>query len=160
MKSKSGKTSHDFDTLCAADVMRRDIVTVRASDPIDEVERVIADAKISGVPVIGDTGRIIGILSTTDLVDRYADNAEPEDARFESSDEDGDETIVEYEGNRSRLCAADVMTPEVESIPSSTPLRDVARRMVEREIHRLMVVDDGKLVGLVSTLDVLRAVAG
>ncbi|MEZ5214963.1 MAG: CBS domain-containing protein, partial [Microbacterium sp.] len=147
MKSKPEKQPLDLDALIAADVMHRDIVTVRASDTIDEVERVLADAHVSGVPVIGDTGRIIGILSTSDLVDRYADAEETDDAVFGAANDDGDQEIVRYHPEERAVCAADVMTPEIESIPSSTPLREVARRMVAGEIHRLLVVDEGRLVG-------------
>ena len=159
MKPKSQKQPLDLDALVAADVMHRDVVTVLASDPIDEVERVLADAHVSGVPVIGDTGRVIGILSTSDLVNRYADKEEADDAVYSAANDDGDQEIVEYHPDGRLLCAADVMTPDIESIPSATPLREVAHRMVVGEIHRLLVVDEGRLVGLISTLDVLRAIA-
>jgi CBS domain-containing protein len=160
MKPKRAKHSPDLDALCAADVMQRDLVTVQASDPIEEVARTISEAHVGGVPVIGDTGHIVGILSTRDLVKRYADaNAEPGEAVFGATDEEGDEEIVDYEPDGSELCAADVMSPDIASVPSTTPLREVARRMVEGEVHRLLVVDDGRLVGLVSTLDILRAIA-
>ncbi|MCA8975139.1 MAG: CBS domain-containing protein [Planctomycetes bacterium] len=159
MKAKRESSPVDLESLCAADVMQRELVTVQASDSIEEVERIIADAKVSGVPVIGDGGRIIGILSTSDLVSRYAADDDHESPHFDTADEDEDDELVDYEPDSNRVCAADVMTPEIQSIPSSTPLREVARRMADGEIHRLLVVDQGRLVGLVSTLDVIRAIA-
>jgi CBS domain-containing protein len=54
---------------------------------------------------------------------------------------------------------ADIMTREPVTTPSSTRIRDLARLLVDRKIHRALVVDDGKLVGIVTSTDVLRAVA-
>ncbi|MFO1076390.1 MAG: CBS domain-containing protein [Planctomycetota bacterium] len=153
-------TKHlDFDAMCAKDVMQRELVTVRVSDTLEEVERILADSKISGVPVVDENDRVLGVLSASDLVDRYADGEETKEERgYAAEDDDGDEEYLEREDDDG-LCAGDVMTPEIESIDPDTSLRQVAKLMVSRRIHRLLVVQKGKLVGIVSTLDVMRAVA-
>lgn len=149
--------------LNASDIMQRDLVTVRASDPLDEVERVLADARISGVPVLDEEGQMLGVLSTKDLVRSHAEDAEiPEDLGFQDSVLDADDTepVAYRRSGSGALCAGDVMTTEVATIAPDTAFVEIARRMVDREVHRLMVVDRGRLVGIVTTMDVLRPLAG
>ncbi len=149
----------DFETLRAADVMQRDVVTVRVSDSLEEVERVLADAKVGGVPVLDENERILGVLSTTDLVDRYAGDEDDQDARtYVGEDDEGEDEYVEG-GEANGLCAGDVMTPEIESVSPEASLREVATVMATRRIHRVLVVQRERLVGIVTTLDVMRAIA-
>jgi len=153
----------DFADLRASDVMQRDLVCVRASDPLEEVERVLADARVSGVPVLDDDDQILGVLSTKDLVRSHAEDTEvPKDLGFQDTVLDADDTEpVAYRRSKSgELCAGDVMTTEVASIAPDATLVETARAMVKNEVHRLLVVDRGRLVGIVSTMDVLRPIAG
>jgi len=160
----------EFESLCVADVMQRDLITVHASDPIDVVERVLADARISGVPVLDDNEKVIGILSMADLVDRYAElderseAPEPEQRERAGGEQDEDEESTEVvafrHDEREELCAGDLMTTKVTFVKPATGLREAARIMVQDRIHRLLVVDKGRAVGILTTLDVLRAIAG
>jgi len=153
----------DLTDLRARDVMNREIVCVRASDSLEEVERVLADARVSGVPVLDDEDHVLGVLSTKDLVRRHAEAAEvPEDLGFQDTVLDADDTEpVAYRRSESGApCAGDVMTTEVASVGPDTSLAEVARTMVQREVHRVPVVDGGRLVGIVSTMDILRPIAG
>lgn len=150
----------DIGWLCAADIMQREVVSVRASDTVEEVERILADAGVSGVPVLAADGKVLGVLSTSDLVERYANREDPAGMPLTSVDDDGNDITLEP-GTRDalRLTAADMMTPEAETIAPDTNLREVARRMVDGGIHRLLVVEDGRLAGILSTIDILRALA-
>ncbi|MBL8728192.1 MAG: CBS domain-containing protein [Planctomycetes bacterium] len=153
----------DLADLRARDVMQHDLVCVRASDPLTEVERVLADARVSGVPVLDDDGQMLGVLSAKDLVRSHAEDAEvPEDLGFQDTvlDPDDTEPVAYRRSQGGVMCAGDVMTTDVASVGPDTSLVEVARTMVQREIHRLLVVDRGRLVGIVSTLDVLRPLAG
>lgn len=153
----------DFADLRVDDVMQRDLVSVRASDRIEEVERVLADARVSGVPVLDDDGHMLGVLSTKDLVRHHAEDAEvPEDLGFQDSVLDAEDTepVAYRRSQAGELCAGDVMTTEVASIAPDASLIETARTMVQNEVHRLMVLEHGRLVGIVSTMDVLRPLAG
>jgi len=153
----------DFASLCAGDFMQRNLITVHACDPIREVERVLADAKISGVPVLDDNDEIVGVLSMADLVNRYAEAPEIEDEgnRRELDDDEDDTEITAFQRfEPDELCAGDLMTPEITAVTPTASLREASRIMVQKQIHRLLVVDRGRVVGLLSTLDVLRAIAG
>ncbi|MBL9076404.1 MAG: CBS domain-containing protein [Planctomycetes bacterium] len=152
-----------FAEIRVADVMQRELVHVRATDALEEVERVLADARISGVPVLDDDDQMLGVLSNKDLVRRRAEDSEaPEELGFEDTVLDAEETEpVAYRRPRgSGLCAGDVMTTDVASVAPDTGLAEAARLMVQREVHRLMVVQRGRLVGIVTTLDLLRPLAG
>jgi CBS domain-containing protein len=167
-----GKTSarelpSEFATLCVADVMQRNLVTVHASDPIEEVERVLAEAKVSGVPVLDDNEEVIGILSVSDLVNRYAeDDGLPEEADYrdlddadDGDDEDSTEILAFRRPDDAEVCAGDVMTTDISFVGPNASLREAAGVMVRQHIHRLLVVDRGRAIGILSTLDILRAIA-
>jgi CBS domain-containing protein len=170
-----GKTSarelpRDFATLCVADVMQRNLVTVHASDPIEEVERVLAEAKIGGVPVLDDNEEVIGILSMSDLVNRYAEDdglpeeadyrdLDPDDDEDEDPDEESTEILAFRRPDNASVCAGDVMTADISFVSPSASLREAAGVMVRQHIHRLLVVERGRAIGILSTLDILRAIA-
>lgn len=153
----------NFADLRASDVMQRDLICVQASDPLEEVERVLADARISGVPVLDEDGQMLGVLSAKDLVRRHAEDTEvPEDLGFQDTVLEAEDTepVAYRRSQRGELVAGDVMTTEVATISPDENLIATARTMVEREVHRLLVVERGRLVGIVSTMDVLRPLAG
>ncbi len=168
MKTTAQRDSHDlpadFPNLCAGDFMQRNLITVHACDPIREVERILADAKISGVPVLDDNDEIVGVLSMADLVNRYAEapDIETEGNRRDLDDdaEDSTEITAFRRFEPDELCAGDLMTPGITAVAPTASLREASRIMVEKQIHRLLVVDRGRVVGLLSTLDILRAIAG
>ena len=149
--------------LRACDVMQRDVVSVRASDTVAEVERVLTDARISGLPVIDDNDRVVGVLSTKDLVRRRADGLSvQESAGYGVADEllDDTEPMLFDQPDGQPPCAGDLMTTEVVSVGPEATLVEVAGKMVENEVHRLLVVEGDKLLGLISTMDLLRPLAG
>lgn len=150
-----------FATLRASDIMQRELVTVHASDPLREVEATLVDAQVSSLPVLDDDGCVLGIVSMREVVSRYAalhdlpDDTDP-DAFADPID---DSEPVAYERRGDGPCAGDVMTTEMVSVAPFAPLTEVARRMVETGSHRVLVTDQGRLLGLLSTMDVLRAIA-
>ncbi len=166
MKSVPARSRPDelpkFHSLTAADVMQRNLITVRLSDPLHEVERTLAEAQVSGVPVLDDDGKLAGLLSLSDVVARYAaDRDLPGDDGMPRFGDDIDETeVVAFERDTDdQPCAGDLMTADVKTVPPDAPLREVARVMVQNRIHRVLVVDRGQVRGLISTLDLLGAVA-
>jgi len=149
----------DLDATCAADVMQKKFVTVQAGDPIHEVERVLADAKVGGVPVLDDNEHVLGVISTIDLVNRRADDDGPEEADYLGVDDDDTGVLGFHRAIVDEACAGDLMSGELAFVPPTASLREVSRIMVNEHLHRLLVVDQNRLLGLVSTMDVLRAIA-
>jgi CBS domain-containing protein len=101
--------------------------------PLSEVQHLFEGRDISAVPVVDATGSLVGIVSSTDLLRATLDNP-PE-----------------------RL-VRDIMRTEVVTVDDTGSLRDAAEKMVEHHIHRLVVIKNGKPVGVVSTRDAMRAV--
>lgn len=125
------------------EVMQTDLLTMRGTDTVGSAVTLLAQSHISGVPVVDDHGRLAGVLSSTDILGALAEHSEP-DAR-ESVFED---TLVQ-----------EIMTPRPETITPEASVKDAAQRMVYLEIHRIFVEDAGRLVGVVSTTDLVRALA-
>lgn len=155
------RRANDFGALRAADVMQRELITVHASDPLREVEQVLVDAQVSAVPVLDADDQVLGIVSMRDVVSRYAaDHDLPADADEDSFADDIEETEpVAYQRLDGEPCAGDVMATDLVSVGPNALLTDIARRMVDNGTHRVLVIDRQRLLGLVSTMDMLRAIA-
>jgi CBS domain-containing protein len=127
-----------------ADVMQTNLLTVRGTDTVGSAIALLAESHVSGVPVVDDHGRLAGVLSSSDILEALAEHNEPEarEAVFE-------ETLVQ-----------EVMTPRPQTITPDAEVKDAAQRLLYLEIHRLFVEQEGRLVGVVSTTDLVRALAG
>jgi CBS domain-containing protein len=139
--------------------MKTDLIVVQDSAPLSEVERVLAEDRVSGAPVVNGAGKVVGVVSMRDLVERYANDPDARSRRGTSSETDADLDSYDVPTD-SEATAADVMTGDVHWIPSSAGLAEVAREMTRLGVHRLLVRDGNQYVGLVGTMDVLRALAG
>jgi CBS-domain-containing membrane protein len=147
--------------VTARDIMRRDVVTVPYSASLSEVERVLSDHRISGAPVTDEAGHLIGVVSMKDLMERYAEDpdARPRHGRgyyhlstHDLEDEDFDSFEVPAEAEET---AQDVMTALVITVPASAGLKEIAEVMTKHRVHRVLVQDAGKTVGLISTMEIL-----
>jgi CBS domain-containing protein len=139
--------------------MRPVILAVHADTPLAEVARVLTRQGISGAPVVSSAGRLVGVVSLTDLA-RRAGSARGEQGYFAAPAEGGlGGAPARTPRLRSQGTAASVMTRRLHSVPVRATLPYVARRMLEARIHRLFVESDGRLVGILSTTDVLAVLA-
>jgi CBS domain-containing protein len=152
--------------LTAADIMETRVITVSRTAPLSEVERLLTDNGISGMPVTDAAGRAIGVVSYRDLLERYAEDetARPRRGRgfYQlSTGELEDEDVESFDvPGESEDTVEDVMTPEVIRVGRGASLREVCRTMVRHSVHRVLVTDEGthEVVGIISSMGVLRAV--
>lgn len=151
--------------LNAGDVMQQSVNTVRAKSTLVDLDRALCEKHQSGFPVVDDTGRLVGVVSRTDVVRKLA--AEQSWAEY-GSDYYCDlsqgsvslEPLAAQIGRRlEEASVADVMSRDPVTIERSTSLQELAQVMSERGVHRLPVVDGDELVGIVTTMDVTRLVA-
>jgi CBS domain-containing protein len=168
-KAASGRSqAGDWQQLTAADIMQRDVVTVTTSMPLSEVEQVLSENRITGVPVTDEAGHIVGVLSARDLMERHTQ--EPEGAQQERGlgyfsvttnelEEEDLEAFVPQTGSASEATAGEVMTAQVFTVPANAGLRKVAGEMVKHGIHRVLVHEANRTVGIISTTDLLRVMA-
>jgi CBS domain-containing protein len=142
----------------AADVMVTNVITVGPDATVQEVAGILLTNRISGVPVIGADGELIGIVSEGDLM-RRAESGTGRRRPWWLSVLTGREVLAgEYVKEHSRK-VADVMTPQVVTATPDTPLQDIATTLEKNGIKRVPIVKDGKVVGIVSRANLLQALA-
>jgi CBS domain-containing protein len=137
--------------------MSTTLYTVERSTPVRDVIRLLIDQRISGVPVVED-GAVVGIISEGDLILRERAYRQRGGMAFLAQQlfEDHEKLAVEYRKAHG-LVAEDVMAEPVITVLPGTPVEEIAHLMAERHIKRVPVIEDGRLVGIVSRGDVLRA---
>jgi CBS domain-containing protein len=150
----------DEAVFTAADLMTRDVAVVHPETSLLEAVKLMARRRISGVPVVDDADNIVGILSEGDLV-RWHEGYTERQARWLDMLADGFELAPEFllgiqEQQRK---VKSVMSAGVTTVTEDTPARDVAHLMHTKNIKRVPVVRDGKLVGIVARSDLVRALA-
>ena len=124
--------------LTARDLMQTDVLSVNPGTALVDVHRLFLEEEIHGAPVIDDDGRVLGVISSNDLL----------------------RAVLEAADGRARhrdMVAEDIMVREIVEVPSTTSAAEIARIMHGQRIHRVLVVDDGDLLGLVTTFDLVRA---
>jgi CBS domain-containing protein len=138
-------------------IMSTALLTVERGTPVREVIRILIENRISGVPVIDD-GAVVGIISEGDLILRERAYRQRGGMAFLAQQlfEDHEKLALEYRKAHG-LVAEDVMSEPVVTILPGMPVEEIAHLMAERHIKRMPVVESGKLVGIVSRGDVLRA---
>ncbi len=151
-----------------ADIMQRQVRTIHPDKTLPDLERELLRHHIGAMPVVERGGQLAGIVSRSDVVrqlclqrslgeamaDAYRDQT---DASFADRSQSAIAGEIGQRMERSRV--RDVMIRDVLTVPPDLPVAKAAQLLVERRIHRLPVVEDGKLVGIVSSLDFTRLVA-
>ncbi len=134
---------HHEDAMTVAELMQRKVKTVRSQASVAEAIVSLADAHISGMPVVDGAGKVIGVLSTTDVLTAEAEADDPatRQALFENTE------------------VREIMTPRPFIIAPGEDIREAARRMLYTDVHRLFVAEGDQVVGIISTTDIVRAVA-
>jgi CBS domain-containing protein len=140
----------------AKDVMTTKVATVGPDMPINAIAALCLDRHISAVPVIDDDRRILGIVSEGDLMRRGETERRP--SWWLAAFSNAEELAREFTKTRG-IRAKDVMTREVLTVTEETPIATIAELLEKRRIKRVPVVRDGRIVGIVSRADLLRALA-
>ncbi len=139
----------------ASGIMTRDVISVGPETPVREIATMMLERRISGVPVVDAERRVLGIVSEGDLIRRpeiETDHAPTGWLSLFLSDEERSRDFVKSHGRVAR----EVMTKPATCVAPETPLDEVVRLMERHRVKRLPVVDNGKLVGLVTRADLLR----
>lgn len=147
---------HAEDRLASArpvgEVMNKDVITVGKGTGLDEVSRLLSEHRISGLPVVDDAGRVVGVISEADLICMARDSGHS--FRDVLKHMLGEPLHEHRAGNR----VEDIMSSPAITTTPTADIRAAARVMTERRIKRLPVVDDeGRLVGIISRADIVRA---
>jgi CBS domain-containing protein len=140
------------------ELMNPDVVTLRPEQTLVEAQEILASKSVSGAPVVDAAGRVLGVVSQNDLVRKAAhpDTVAQAGQFFSSVEDYADLGSTRVAASSQHV--SDVFTPRVYSVNRDTGVAVAANIMRERRIHRLLVIDKGVLVGIISSLDLLRVV--
>jgi CBS domain-containing protein len=145
----------------AKEIMTSPVFTVSPETPVAQIARLLREKHISGVPVIDDTGQVVGIVTEIDLIKRHARVHFPIYLPFLDS-------LIFLESPRRYLedvhralgaTAQDIMTQSVRTAAPETDVEDIATLMVEERANPIPILDEsGALAGIVSHTDIVRLV--
>ncbi|NUQ77470.1 MAG: CBS domain-containing protein [Polyangiaceae bacterium] len=122
--------------LLVRDIMTKSVLTLAKDTPLSDAATTLSNMGVSGAPVCDEGGRVIGVFSKSDIVNKLADGTPA-----------------------SELTVGSLMTNHVFSVRAGDPLKTAVWLMVFENVHRLMVIgDDGRLAGILTPMDVLKAI--
>ena len=152
-------------TRSVKDLMSADIMTIVDDMTTDEAAQYLIEHEISGAPVVDEQGRLVGVLSMTDIGRSVAEPSEVgPSAGSGFYRDDGVEIALDDARQRSirepAVTVRDVMTPAVHQLAATASAAEAARRMVEQHVHRLVVTEGTKPVGIITSTDLLKLLAG
>lgn len=152
--------------LVAKDIMNSDVIVAQDNMTVQELTNLLTSNMITGAPVVDDSGKPVGVVSTTDIVrSRVGRTAtfkeKPEPSYYLRSWEDklDEEEVRHFHIEEDDgLLVRDIMTPLIFKVPENAGIAEMADTMIGGRIHRLIVTKEDRVVGIVTTLDMLKAI--
>lgn len=152
--------------LTAKDVMNPHVLSVPADWTIEELGQFLIDKAITGAPVIDESGKFIGVVSLTDIVRQGSMTElrmradEPHDYYLHGwenrlSPEDLSSFHVE---EKPQITVREIMTPMIFKVDEHTSIQEISDTMIDGRVHRLLVTHEGKIIGIVTTMDLLKVI--
>ena len=144
--------------LKVKDIMTTELITVSPETEIVQATKLLLENRINGVPVLDETGRLVGILCQSDLIAQQQKIPIPSFFTLLDglipliSEKQLDKQVRKI----AAITVAQAMTPNPVTVQPDTDIEEVAALMVERNFHTIPVVDQGELVGIVGKEDILR----
>ncbi len=145
----------------ASKLMTRDVISVRPDTPTSHIARLLLDKGISAVPVVDETGAPVGIVSEGDLIGREEPDREARRDWWLALLAEGEPLNTDFVASlrHSERLARDVMSSPVVTVDENTDAGEIARILQSYHIKRVPVLRDGRVAGIVSRADLLRALA-
>ena len=142
--------------MIAKDIMSRDVVTAIPEMTLHELSELLIDNQITGVPVIGADGILVGVISQTDIV-RHERESKPQThvPGYYIQEHVLPQGFQIETPDYTRV--KDCMTPIVISGRENDSVVELAQMMLAQRIHRIVITDKGRLQGIVTTVDLLQA---
>jgi len=145
----------------ARDIMTRDIISVTRETSIQELSRIFMDKGVNGLPVVDEDGNVVGVVTQGDLIEQKKQLHIPTViALFDWVMPL--ESEKKFEADVKRMTAAkvgDIYHKGAVTVEADADLTEVATLMAEEDAHTLPVVEDGRLVGIIGKLDIIRGFA-
>lgn len=151
-------------TMTARDVMNSEVMAIRDDLTAREAAAFLIENQIAGAPVIDGAGRLVGVVSLTDLAENESERPDIVGDSGTAVDERGWAGSVDPADLRALhvesddVLVRDIMTPAVYTVSDDTPVGTVAQAMIAGRIHRLFVTHHARVVGIVTPLDLLALI--
>ena len=145
--------------LKAKDIMTSEVITVRQDTPIKDLAEILWKNRISGVPVLDEAGKIVSVVTESDLIDQTKKVHIPtmisllDSVIFLESSKKTEQEIRKMSGNT----AGDISSSDLVTVTEETGLDEIATIMSEKNLHTLPVMQDDKLVGVIGKSDIIRS---
>lgn len=148
--------------LKAKDIMTTDVITVKPSTTIEELSKKLMKHNISGLPVVNDTGDLIGIVTENDLISQNKRLHIPTVMRL------FDAFIVlespgKIEKEMKKMTATtvdDICSKKVITVAEDTSVEEIATIMSEKKVHLIPVVQGKKILGIIGKMDLIKGIKG
>ena len=151
--------------ITARDIMETQVVTLSPDEPLVNVERLFFKEEIHGAPVVADDGRLLGMIGSLDLLRAAAEDHDSLQAEagsasylreiFEFSEFGPTSTLADFRERLGERVVSELMSDGAVTVSPDTPVSEVARAMRENRTHRVLVAEQGKLQGIISTFDLV-----
>ncbi len=147
--------------LKAKDIMTKEVVTVKADTTIEELARLLMKEQISGVPVVADNGKLLGVVTENDLISKNSRLHIPTILRlFDAYIPLGTSRMESDIKKMAASTVGEMCTKEVTTVDEEASVEYIATIMTEKRIHLLPVLREGKLVGIIGKKDLIKGLAG
>lgn len=149
----------------ARDVMSRHVVSVAPEGSLIDVYRVFVEEGIHGAPVVDEANELQGVITSADLLRAVSEQHESagSDSKYfrdlmEFSTPDWLPSSEDFQDRLSELTVSDFMTETALTVAPEASAQEVARQMCSHQVHRVFVVEDQLVVGIVSALDLVALI--
>lgn len=145
--------------MLAKDIMTKDVITVRPEDEVEKVAQLLLENKISGIPVVDENHRVVGMITEKDLMIKATELKVP----FYLTLFDSIiflENPIRFKNDLKKYTASqvkDAMTEKVHWVAEDTPVSAIAEMMQKENINRVPVLRHGKIMGIVTRNDILKS---
>lgn len=155
------------ESLVAADFMQRDVVTVGPTDTLRDALALMTENHVTGLPVMDAKSRCVGLITASDILNYEEEHAEvPAEVgmtqHFNADIQQWESVPLSAFGLEEfgDVRVEEVMSRDLIWVERQTPLQEVARRMVDERVHRVLVMDENNLLyGIISSYDFVRVMA-
>lgn len=147
--------------LAARDIMTKKVITVSPDTLVSDLAKTLAGKNIGGVPVVDADGRLVGIVTQSDLVERAQELEMPPAINildFHVYLQIPSQLFHKVQ-KMLGVTVAELMSPKPVTVSPDTPVPQIAALMDKQKVHTIPVTEEGKIVGIIGKMDLVRAVA-
>jgi CBS domain-containing protein len=147
--------------LYARDIMTTKVLTVSPETSISDLSKTLENRNIGGLPVVDKAGRLVGVITQSDLVERARDLELPPAINILDLHIylQIPSHLIQRVEKMLGTTVGDCMSPNPVTVAPDTPVSQIAALMAKQKVHTIPVLDGGKIVGVIGKMDLVRAMA-